>query len=77
VRAPPSPFNPRELIEVMFVTVSLKKFDHTERKTFQECIRGAQLPFSDAEIDQAAAVHRCFRLDPQDRASARDLLEDP
>ena len=56
-----SPFNPHELIEVMFVTVSLKKFDHTERKTFQESIRGAQFPFSDAEIDQAAAfMHPCF-----------------
>jgi len=46
--------------------------------SFQECIRGAQFPFSDAEIDQAAAfMHRCFRIDLQDRASARDLLEDP
>jgi len=30
VRAPPSPFHARELIEVVFVTLSLKKFDHTQ-----------------------------------------------
>ncbi|KAG2035414.1 hypothetical protein BDR03DRAFT_962596 [Suillus americanus] len=45
------------------------------RKPFQDCIRGC---FSDEEIKHAAAfMHRCLRLDPKDRATARTLLEDP
>jgi serine/threonine-protein kinase SRPK3 len=48
------------------------------RKPFQDCIRGCGFPFSDEEIEHAATfMHRCLRLDPKDRATARDLLEDP
>ncbi|KAG2121733.1 kinase-like domain-containing protein [Suillus clintonianus] len=60
------------------INCSLKGFDRFLRKPFQDCIRGCGYPFSDEEIEQAAAfMHRCLRLDPKNRATARDLLEDP
>jgi serine/threonine-protein kinase SRPK3 len=57
---------------------SLKGFDRFMRKPFEDCIRGCGFPFSDEEIKHAAAfMHRCLRLDPKDRATACELLEDP
>jgi hypothetical protein len=57
---------------------SLRGFDHFERKTFQECTRGSGFPFSDEEVESAAAfMHRSLRLNPKDRTAARDLLDDP
>ncbi|KAH7904191.1 kinase-like domain-containing protein [Hygrophoropsis aurantiaca] len=54
-----------------------KKFDRFSRRTFQECISCSKFPFSEEDIERAAAfMHRCLRLDPKDRATAMDLLED-
>ncbi|KIJ62431.1 hypothetical protein HYDPIDRAFT_30399 [Hydnomerulius pinastri MD-312] len=55
-----------------------KKFDRFVRKPFQECIRACNFPFSDNEVEQAAAfLTRCLRLDPKNRATASELLQDP
>ncbi|KIJ62429.1 hypothetical protein HYDPIDRAFT_169105 [Hydnomerulius pinastri MD-312] len=55
-----------------------KKFDRFVRKPFQECIRACNFPFSDDGVEQAAAfLTRCLRLDPKNRATASELLQDP
>ncbi|THH12857.1 hypothetical protein EW146_g7302 [Bondarzewia mesenterica] len=48
------------------------------RKTFQECILSAKFPIAPEDVEGAAALMaRALRLDPRDRPTAQELLEDP
>ncbi|THH14237.1 hypothetical protein EW146_g6079 [Bondarzewia mesenterica] len=56
----------------------LKKFQHFVRKPFQKCILDTGRALTADDVEGAAALmSRCLRLDPKDRATAQELLEDP
>jgi hypothetical protein len=62
---------------MFFFIGRLKKFQRYVWKPFQQCIRDCGFPFTDGEIEGAAAfMGRCLRLDSKDRPTARDHLED-
>ncbi|KAG6873941.1 hypothetical protein C0995_008980 [Termitomyces sp. Mi166 len=70
--------DPTSLITGPISIGNLKKFKHYDYIPIQDRIRAHSVPFSEDEVEKAAAfMMRCLRLDPKERSTAMQLADDP